>query len=386
MTGHAPTARRRICYLSGTRADFGLMAATLGAVQRDPRLSLDLIVTGMHLSARHGMTVGEIEALGLPIGARIPVEMERSSSPAGMACNVGAMLIGIVAALERIRPDALLLLGDRGEMLAGATAAIHLGIPVVHLHGGERSGTVDEPVRHAISKLSHIHLVATSASRQRLIRMGERDDCIHVTGAPGVDGLVEVAALTNRAALCQHAGFDPARPVALYVYHPVLNELGSAGRDTGAAAQAALDAGCQVIALMPNSDAGNEAVRDALSGLRAPGRFVVETHLPRSTFIGWLAHADVLAGNSSSGIIEAASFGTPVVNIGTRQNLRERNANVIDTPAEAGALAAAFELALARGRMPAVNVYGDGQAAPRIVHHLATAELSPQLLAKCNAY
>ena len=379
--------KRRICYLSGTRADFGLMASTLKAVQDDPRLSLELIVTGMHLSERYGMTVREIEQQGFPIAARVPVDTGLSSAGA-MARNVGTMLIGFVDALERLRPDALLLLGDRGEMLAGALAAIHLGIPVVHLHGGERSGTVDEPVRHAISKLSHLHLVATQDARDRLIRMGEHGRCIHVTGAPGLDGLTELAAIP-RAALCEGIGFsDPARPVALFVFHPVLHELDTGGRDTRTAAQAALDAGCQVVALMPNSDAGNADVRDALLQLQQehPGAFVVKTHLPRAEFVCWMAAADVMVGNSSSGIIEAASFGTPVVNIGTRQNMRERNANVIDVPADPSALQAAFLQALQGGRRPKANVYGEGRSAPLIVEQLATADLSTALLAKCNAY
>jgi GDP/UDP-N,N'-diacetylbacillosamine 2-epimerase (hydrolysing) len=375
---------RRICYLSGTRADFGLMTATLRAIAADPRLSLQLIVTGMHLSAQYGLTVTEIEQQGFDIAARVPVD-QTDASQATMARNVGSMLIGIVNALEALRPDALLLLGDRGEMLAGALAAIHLGIPVVHLHGGERSGTVDEPVRHAISKLAHLHLVATSDARDRLVRMGERGYAVHITGAPGVDGIVALAT-ASRDTLCSEAGFDARQPVALFVYHPVLHEVQTAARDTRAAAQAALDAGCQVMALMPNSDAGNEGVRQVLQDMQTAGRFVVKTHLPRPQFISWMAEADVLLGNSSSGIIEAASFGTPVVNIGSRQHMRERNRNVIDTEAEPAALQHAIAQALAWGRLPSVNVYGDGQAAARIAGHLASFDLSPSLLAKCNAY
>jgi len=374
--------KRRICYLTGTRADFGLMKSTLHAIAADPRLQLELIVTGMHLSERYGNTVAEIETGGFDIAARIPVELGDASA-ASMAINLGSMLLGFVPVLQAMKPDLLLLLGDRGEMLAGALAAIHLGIPVAHLHGGERSGTVDEPVRHAITKLAHLHLVATSEARDRIVRMGERGEVVHVVGAPGVDGLVETPR-PDRAALCQEAGFDPARPVALMVFHPVLQEADDAARQVREVLSAA--EGLQVLALMPNSDAGSEAVRKELNMAAEGGRVSLRTHLRREDYIGWLANADVLFGNSSSGIIEAASFGTPVVNIGTRQNLRERNSNVVDVPVEAGAVRAALSAAVANGRHVPANVYGDGQAGRRIVELLATTQLNASLMAKCNAY
>ena len=373
---------RRICYLTGSRADFGLMSSTLHAIAKDPRLDLKLLVTGMHLSPRYGHTVDEIEAEGFVIASRLPVEL-KDPSAAVMAVNVGRMLQGFVPALLAIEPDILLLLGDRGEMLAGAIAAIHLGIPIAHLHGGERSGTVDEPVRHAISKLSHLHFVATPEARDRLVRMGEQSMNVHVVGAPGVDGLVETKR-PDRAALCLAAGFDPAKPVGLLVYHPVLQEAIDADQQVYEVISAT--EGIQVLALMPNSDAGSEAVRRQLTVAAAAGRVVLRTHLPREEYIGWLSCCDVLLGNSSSGIIEAASFGTPVVNIGTRQNLRERNANVIDVPAKLNDVRTALVDSLANGRYSTFNVYGDGQAGRRIVELLASTRLAPQLMSKCNAY
>lgn len=373
---------RRICYLTGTRADFGLMSSTLHAIGQDPRLDLKLLVTGMHLSSRYGHTVDEIEAEGFVIAARLPVELEDVSA-ACMAVNLGRMLQGFVPALQAIEPDILLLLGDRGEMLAGAIAAIHLGIPVAHLHGGERSGTVDEPVRHAISKLSHLHFVATQEARDRLVRMGEQSINVHVVGAPGVDGLVDTKR-PDRTALCLTAGFDPAKPIGLLVYHPVLQEAIDADRQVSEIISAA--EGIQVLALMPNSDAGSEAVRRQLTEAAAAGRVVLRTHLHREEYIGWLSCCDVLLGNSSSGIIEAASFGTPVVNIGTRQNLRERNANVLDVPAKLNDVRTALVDSLAHGRYPPFNVYGDGQAGRRVLELLVTTPLTPDLMAKCNAY
>lgn len=373
---------RRICYLTGTRADFGLMTSTLHALADDSRLDLKLLVTGMHLSQRYGNTVVDIEAEGFDIAARIPLELGGASA-AGMAVNVGHLLQGLVPVLQAQRPELLLLLGDRGEMLAGAIAAIHLGIAVAHLHGGERSGTVDEPVRHAISKLAHLHLVATEEARDRLVRMGELVDNVYVVGAPGLDGLAQMP-LLDRSSLCNAVGLDPGRPIGLFVFHPVLQEAQDASRQVRAALLAA--DGMQVLALMPNSDAGGEDVRNELIAAAAYGRVILRTHLRRQEFVSWLACCDVLFGNSSSGIIEAASFGTPVVNIGTRQNLRERNSNVKDVPATTKEISAALTDALANGRYASINVYGDGQAGPRIVDLLATASLTSELMAKCNAY
>jgi GDP/UDP-N,N'-diacetylbacillosamine 2-epimerase (hydrolysing) len=374
--------KRRICYLTGTRADFGLMTSTLHSIVADPRLELRLLVTGMHLSARHGGTVAEIDAEGFDIAARVHVDLEDTSA-AGMAINIGCMLQGFVPALEKIQPDLLLLLGDRGEMLAGAIAAIHLGIPIAHLHGGERTGTVDEPVRHAISKLAHLHLVATFAARERLVRMGERSEMVHVVGAPGIDGLIEMPRL-DRASLCVEAGLNPARPIGLLIFHPVLQEMHEAARQVRDLIGAA--EGLQVIAIMPNSDAGSEQIRQELNEAEASGRVVLRTHLHRKEYIGWLACCDVLFGNSSSGIIEAASFGTPVVNIGTRQNLRERNANVKDASPVTHEVRAALLAAVSKGRFPVTNVYGDGRAGSRIIDLLATTPLTSELMAKYNVY
>jgi len=382
---------RRVLYVSGTRADFGLMQRTLAAIAADPRLELGIAVTGMHLLKAYGHTVGEIEAAGLPVVAHIPVVLDGSGG-AVMARAMAAQLESLVGVCEQWRPDLLLVLGDRGEMLAAALAAVHLMIPVAHVHGGERSGTVDESVRHAISKLAHLHLVATEGSRQRLIRMGEQPDQIWVTGAPGLDGIGAGAArgAAARAAWCQAQGFDPARPLLLVLFHPVLQEAATASQQAEALlegiAQAAPDA--QLLVLAPNSDAGAAAIaqvwRERLPALGLAHRQL--THLPRSAYLEALALVDALVGNSSSGIIEAASFDLPVVDVGSRQQARERSANVRHARADPAAIASALQAALSAGRQPVTNVYGDGQAAARIGEILATAPLPAELLAKLNSY
>lgn len=377
---------RRICYFSGTRADFGLMRRTLLAVRDHPGLALSVIVTGMHLSRAHGHTVDEIEATGLTIAARVPIELEPATG-ATMARGIGAMIPAFVSALEAERPDLVLLLGDRGEMLAGALAAIHLNIPVAHTCGGERSGTVDEPIRHAISKLSHLHFAATEGARERLVRMGEAPEHVHVVGAPGIDGLTDTPP-PDRAEVMTAQGLDPARPFALMVYHPVLQEADRAAAYTACLIDQVLDAGCQILAVMPNADAGSDGVRLALRSAESHPAVQLRTHMARADFLAAMAVADLLVGNSSSGITEASSFGTPVLNVGRRQNLRERNANTTDVPIIAEAVGAGVRALLAHGRYPVANIYGipGGTAAERITAHLAEATLDEALLMKVNRY
>jgi GDP/UDP-N,N'-diacetylbacillosamine 2-epimerase (hydrolysing) len=294
--------------------------------------------------------------------------------------------MGFVDVLAELQPDIVLLLGDRGEMLAAAIAALHLNIPIVHIHGGERSGTVDEPIRHAISKLAHLHLVATGESQERLVRMGESPERVIVVGAPGLDGLEQLASIGRDELFARH-NLRVSSRLALLVYHPVVQEAQSAGKDALAIIDALEQQALQVLALRPNSDAGSAGIVDVLDTAARKGRISLVTHLQRCEYVSLLKHADVLVGNSSSGIIEAASFGTPVVNIGSRQSFRERNANVCDVAPEAASIVAALDRALAHGHYPPLNRYGDGKATPRIIAALSDLAVgSPALLTKTNAY
>lgn len=371
-------------YLSGTRADFGLMRSTLQQAAAQPALDVAVLATGTHLSAEHGHTVDEIRASGLRVLAELPLDVS-TRSPASMAAAVGLCLQGVAQALEQHRPDLLMLLGDRGEMLAGAIAALHLGVPCVHIHGGERSGTVDEPMRHAISKLSSYHLVATAESRERLIRMGEAPERIHTVGAPGLDGLVELAAGTRSDALAE-LSMPPDGSFVLVVFHPVVQQAAHAHAQTKVLIQALMQPGLPVLWLEPNADAGARAVLQALDEQPLPAGSRRVAHLGRDLFAKAMRHAAVMVGNSSAGIIEAASFATPVVNVGDRQRLRERNPQVIDVPVQLSDLQAALKQALAWDRAEPANVYGDGQSAARIVQLLTTLPLDAAVLEKTNAY
>lgn len=378
-----PEARRRIVYLSGTRADFGLMRRTLLATAAGG-VTVEVAVTGMHLSTAHGHTIDEVRASGLPVCAEIPTDMA-TRTPASMSHAIAQTLDGVTRLLAAAPPDALLLLGDRGEMLAGAIAALHCGVPAVHVHGGERSGTVDEPVRHAISKLAAYHLVATQASRERLERMGERADRIFVTGAPGIDGLAADGAMPREECLRQ-IGLPAGARFLLVVFHPVVQQADEAKQQALALARAAAAAGIPMVWMEPNADAGALGVLAALDETTLPPGSVRRAHLGRELFAAAMNHCDAMLGNSSAGIIEAATFGTPVVNVGDRQQLRDHGPNVVDVPAQEEAIVQALRAQLAHGRWPCDNPWGDGRTAPRIASLLATLPLHRGLLEKTNSY
>lgn len=373
---------RKIIYLSGTRADFGLMKSTLEWL--GPMADLSVAVTGMHLEPGFGHTVDDIRSAGLLICGEVPVDV-KTRTPKSMSAGVGECLIGMTALLQRERPDILLLLGDRGEMLAGAIAALHLGIVCIHIHGGERSGTVDEPVRHAISKLSHYHLTATNESRDRLIRMGERPETVHVTGAPGLDGLL---ALADKPVDDVKMAFSlPSnQPFILAVFHPVVQQAEDAYAQTCCLLLALQKMGLPVIWLEPNSDAGSSDILRALSDIGLPAGSNQLQHIKRDFFCAAMKHCAVMVGNSSAGIIEAASFSTPVINVGSRQHLRERSANVIDVDTDVEAIYSAVVQALKSGKVACENKYGDAGAGQRIAGLLATFPIDRDVLHKSNSY
>ena len=376
---------RHILYVSGTRADFGLMALSLQNMHADLRIELGILITGMHLDSRYGDTFKDIELAGLQISAKVPVDV-KTRTRASMSQGLGQSIIGMTNEITRLNPDAVLLLGDRGEMLAAALVCLHLSIPIFHIHGGELSGTIDESIRHCISRLATWHLVATEGSRERLIRMGERPNSIVVSGAPGLDGFVELADPDSRA-LLNRCGLNPEAAFVLVVFHPVVQQAEVAAAQTQLLADAVMTLGLQVLWVAPNSDAGSAAIVDKLEQLANESHTLsVKSHLSRSDFSTAIKHCKVMVGNSSSGIIEAASFGTPVVNVGDRQMLRERNDNVYDSVCVKKDIQNSLLQAVSRGTCPMKNIYGSGNACQIITELLATASLDKALLSKVNAY
>ena len=375
---------RTIFYVSGTRADYGLMRETLKILDKDDDINLSICVTGMHLSSLYGKTINEIKNDGFKICATISTEVENTTH-SEMAKAIGHNIINLTDIFAKERPDIVLLLGDRGEMLAAAIAAVHLNIPIVHLHGGERSGTVDEMIRHAISKLAHYHFVATEASKVRLIAMGEIDNSIFVVGAPGLDEIKLHIPCSKEDFINQYQ-FNPQKQIALLIYHPVVQEYEELKLQFSNTLKAALSLDLQIICLQPNSDAGGQLIREELTQYENHPNIKIIKHLLRKQYIDCLANVNVMLGNSSSGIIEAASFNLPVVNIGSRQNLRERSNNVIDVDNNFESIKKSLEKALKQIYRNYRNCYGDGNTSERCYYLLKNINLNKQILNKCNAY
>jgi GDP/UDP-N,N'-diacetylbacillosamine 2-epimerase (hydrolysing) len=375
---------RKICYISGTRADFGLMKCSLQAIDQDEELKLEVVVTGMHLLSEYGNTYREICDAGLNVIGKVKVALSGESG-SQMSTALGEQIIGLTKVLEKSRPDLILLLGDRGEMLAGAIVALHLNIPIVHIHGGELSGTVDESIRHAISKMSHYHFTATNNSKSRLIKMGELSDNIFVIGAPGLDE-ISTTTLIPKEALFSQYNIDSNRPLMLLLFHPVVQHVNDIREQIVTVIESLISFDMQILALMPNADAGGGIIASTLKEYKEKNKIQITTHVTRKSFLSLVSYADVLVGNSSSGIIEAVSLGTPVVNIGSRQNLRERSNNVVDVSIDKSKIINGINKAMLLNKSLFKNVYGDGKSSKRIINLLKSLDLNPKILDKINAY
>lgn len=376
--------------MTGTRADYGLLRPTIAAVHEDERFELQLIVAGMHLEERYGMTVDEIEADGFPIADRVPTG-DAAEAEGGVATATERALAGFGAALRRGRPGVLLVLGDRYDALAAALAATLQGVAVGHLHGGERSeGSIDDAMRHAITKLAHLHFVATREYAERVVQLGEEQWRVHLTGAAALESIATLD-LLGRDALAAELGLSALEsPVVSLTLHPTSLEPGAAQKEAEATV-AALDAAVgevgTVIVSLPNDDPGNEATRAVLERWVADRQTAhAFASLGQLRYLSLLSHTDVVVGNSSSGLLETPSFRVPVVNIGDRQAGRVRAANVIDVPATVAEITVALERALdpafRDGLRDLRSPYGEGDVSRRVLEALASAPPLEQLRRK----
>lgn len=379
---------RKILYITGTRADYGLMRSVLRRIHEHPDLSLDIVVTGMHLMDEFGHTVDEIQKDGFPYD--IVEVIFSDDTKAAMATFIGKLIEKITSYVCALKPDIILVLGDRGEMLAGAIVGSYLSIPVAHIHGGEVTSTVDDITRHAITKLSHIHFPATLKSAERIIMMGEDPLSIYVVGAPGLEQILD-GTITDRETLLKKYDLNPEEPIILVIQHPVTMEYVDAADQMYLTLEAVKVFSYQTVVIYPNADAGGinmiRAIRDFGNS------FYIRTFasLPHSDYLGLMNVASVLVGNSSSGIIEAPSFYLPVVNIGTRQKGRERGKNVIDVPYDKEAIIQAIKKSLfddvyRKTIQNGVNPYGDGTAGKKIADLLVSVPLTGELLQKRMKY
>jgi UDP-hydrolysing UDP-N-acetyl-D-glucosamine 2-epimerase len=379
--------RHRIAVVTTSRADYSHLYWPLKELANRPDVDLNLIVLASHLSPEFGLTVREIERDGFPIVARLECLLS-SDSDVGMAKSIGVAVLSLTDCLAAMRPDVLLLIADRYEMLAPAAVALALRIPIAHIEGGEISrGAIDDAVRNALTKMSHVHFTSTYGARERVISMGEEPWRVHRAGAPSLDHLRKSKLLSKRD-FEEKLQIDLTRPTAVVAYHPV-----TLLSDTNAEAEELFAAlahiSHQLIFCHPNADAGgrelSQRIQSFLTSRGAGHSFV---NLPAIVYWSLLRHADILVGNSSSGIMESASFVLPTVNVGMRQQGRERARNVLDAEPLAASILQQIRKAETQSFRESLagmtNPYGDGEAAERIVDVLTALPPRDRLLLKLD--
>ena len=366
---------RKICVITGGRAEYGLLRWVMQGIRDDPDLDLQLLVTGMHLSPAFGSTYLDIERDGFQIDAKVPV-MTELDTPVGVARSMGLGLAGFSQAFADLRPDVIVVLGDRYEIFSAVAAALVARIPVAHLHGGELTeGAFDDALRHAITKMSHLHFVAAQPYRQRVMQLGEAPDNVFLVGGLGVDSMLREP-LLSRHELEQALDFSFGMRTVLVTCHPATLSAASPGEQM-AELLLALEAmpDTHFIFTLPNADNGGREITAHIDKFVARNpRAKAYAALGQQRYFSCLAHCDMVVGNSSSGLTEAPSFKKPTVNIGDRQRGRLKASSVIDCEPTSASITAALDRACSadfkQSLENAINPYGDGGAADKVVAKL----------------
>jgi len=377
---------RTIGVITTSRADYGIYRPLLDAIVSDSELTLRLLVSGMHLSPEYGRTVSEIEADGFEIADRVEVLLS-SDTPEAISKSMGLTLVGFAQVFARWCPDILLVSGDRYEMFAAALAAVPFKIPIAHLGGGDLTeGAIDDVLRHSLTKISHLHFTDTEEAARRVIQMGEESWRVIVSGEPSLDNL-RTARLLTREQLEANYPFRLSDPFLLVTYHPVTLQYELAGWQIEQLLNALQECGMPVIFTMPNADTANQSIRNKIKRFVAntPSAWLV-TNLGTEVYFSLMTLASAIVGNSSSGIVEAASFKLPAINVGIRQAGRVRAQNVIDVGNKSQEIVAGIKRAIDpkfRDLLrELVNPYGTGDAVPRIVSKLKEVKIDDRLLQK----
>lgn len=379
---------KNIAYYTGTRADFGLMSSVLHAIEKNDDLSLSLYVGGMHLLDEYGATHKTVLS-EFPTALCLKAAMENTSAEATPQ-YMSALMKELTEAFLKKKPDVVLLLGDRAEMLAVASVCLYLKIPTAHIHGGERS-TTDDVARHAISKLSHLHFPATQNSKERLIKLGEDQWRITVSGAPALDTILHKK-LLDRSETLDYLNLKPNDEYLLVLQHPSVSTPEDAGGEMEATLSASLKTNLPLVVIYPNADHGGKAMIDAIEeAMKSNPHIQAHKSLPYEVFLSVEKHATALLGNSSSGIIESSSFNIPVINIGDRQDKRDRGENVIDAKPNEEDISNALTYALNdeafKEKLTTItNPYGNGNASKTIVETLLKLEITDNLINKQISY
>lgn len=378
---------RKICVVIIGRANYGRIKTVLSAIQAHPDLELQIIGGSSLLLERYGRGIDVVLADGFQVNTEAYMAVE-GETPLTMAKSVGLGILEVSNALHHLRPHIVLTIADRFETIATAVAASYMNIPVAHTQGGEITGSIDEHVRHAVTKLAHLHFPATQQSAERLIKMGEAPETVHMTGCPAIDLVASLdrTFTPEEEKLIGYAGVGPvidlSKPYLLMLQHPVTTEYGAGYQQIMETVEAVHPTGMQTVVLWPNIDAGSDDISKGLRVFRefhheAPMRFF--KNFPPETYAKLLANAACTVGNSSSFIREGSYLGTPAVIVGTRQHGREHGQNaVVDVPYERQQIQTAVESQVKKGRYPADTIFGDGQAGTRIADVLARCDVKIQ--------
>jgi UDP-hydrolysing UDP-N-acetyl-D-glucosamine 2-epimerase len=378
---------RKVCIFIGSRANYSSIKSVMRAVRAHPDLELQLVVGASALLDRFGSVVDVIEADGFKPNARVTMIVE-GETPATMAKSTGLGLLELPTMFELLKPDVVLSVGDRFETMSTAIAAAYMNIPLAHTMGGEISGTIDESIRHAVTKLAHLHFPANAAAGERIVRMGEDPGTVHVVGCPRIDLVSEIARAhdgiphaewLDREGVGSH--IDVSRPFLLVNQHPVTTEYGQGKDQIWETLMALEELRMPTIMLWPNADAGSEDIATGMRTFREkrkPEYIRFYKNFPIETYVRLMLLCACTVGNSSAPIREGAFLGVPAVNIGTRQAGRDRGPNVVDVGYGRDAILDGIRRQLAHGRYASDPLYGDGAAGPRIADALARAPLSVQ--------
>jgi len=378
-------SKRKITVTTGTRAEYGILRPILREIIKRKKLELILVVTGTHLSKKYGMTINEIKKDKFKIYETFKF-LPNDDTRFSVAKALGEGVIQFAKIFKKVKPDINLILGDRDEMLASAIVAYHMNIPNAHIHGGDVSRNIDEYTRHAITKISNIHFPSTEKSKRRIVKMGENPKFVFLTGSPSIDELRSNKIL-NKKQFENKYGFQVTKNLIVLIQHPVTTQIANTKKHIQNTLKAIEYFGYTTIIIAPNSDAGSNTIFQNIRHFAKSHNFVkIFPSLPRSDYLYLIKNCGVLVGNSSSGLIEASYFGTPAVNIGIRQQGREKSKNVFDAKSESViSIKRAILRALKKNTKPSY-LYGIGNASQKIVRRLEKIKLNYELIEKQLTY
>ncbi|MCR4909445.1 MAG: UDP-N-acetylglucosamine 2-epimerase (hydrolyzing) [Lachnospiraceae bacterium] len=379
--------KRKICVFIGGRANYSSIRSALTAIKAHPDLTLQVILGGSGLVDKYGDLERILTADGFPIDEKGYMQVE-GDRPNAMVKTAGLGMLGFADAFDRLGPDFVVVIGDRYEVMAATIAAAYMNIRVAHTMGGEVTGTIDESIRHAITKFAHVHFPANRESGERIEKLGEKKETIFVVGCPRIDTVKEILDENSGVPTEIYSSeggvgpeFDLTKPFLLVSQHPVTTEYEEAKEQITETISACVETGLPIIILWPNADAGSEGLSTGIRRYREKypeAKIHAFKNLPIPLYVRLMKNTACLVGNSSSGIREGAFIGTPCVNIGTRQNGRERGSNVIDVPAQRSAILEAIKKQIAHGPYPSEPIYGDGHAGEKIADILSRVEVEIQ--------